>query len=61
MRREAKGRGTLESGAKTEQQREDYRKAVLVGQTNNISFWNCGSSEALSGDLLDLKRRAIPS
>ena len=50
MRREAKGRGTPKAGAKTVQQRVDYRKAVLVGQTNNISFLNCGSLEALFGD-----------
>ena len=50
MRKEAKGQGTLTAGAKIEQQRVDYRKAVLVGQTNNISLWKCGSIEALSGD-----------
>ena len=50
MRREAKGRGTPKAGAKTVQQRLDYRKAVLVGQTNSISLLNCGSLEALFGD-----------
>lgn len=50
MRREAKRRGTLRTGAKTVQQRVDYRKAVLVGQTSNISFLKCGSLEALFGD-----------
>ena len=50
MRREAKGRGAPKAGAKTVQQRADYRKAVLVGRTNTIFLLNCGSLEALFGD-----------